>query len=251
MPITPKRMPFFEHLDELRKRLAIIAGIIFVGPIVLYSWAWPMYDWFMAPIIEIFGDENFITINPFENFTLKFKISLYATIVLFSPVIIWQVMAFFLPALKPKERKWVVPTFAAMVVLFAAGVVFCHQVVVPAAFEWMVSQAGESITVMPSASTYFQGAILLVIAFGIGFQLPVVVFYLVLFDIVPYAKLRANWRVAYIIMMVVAAVATPDWSPVTMAALFGALLVLYEASLLLARVLLSKRIAAQRAAEED
>ncbi|MDO8986729.1 MAG: twin-arginine translocase subunit TatC, partial [Coriobacteriia bacterium] len=72
------------------------------------------------------------------------------------------------------------------------------------------------------------------------------VFYLVLFDIVPYAKLRANWRVAYIVMMVVASVATPDWSPVTMGALFAALVVLYEASLLLARVLLSKRIRAQR-----
>lgn len=246
MPIKPRRMPFFDHLDELRKRLAIIAAVIFVGSLVLYSFAPQIYDWFMAPIIHIFDGKQLVTLNPFENFTLKFKISLYATLVVGSPIIIWQVFAFFLPALKPKERKWVLPTFLAMVVLFAGGVAFCHQIVLPAAFEWMVGQAWDSVTVMPSASTYFQGAILLVIAFGIGFQLPVVVFYLVLFDIVPYAKLRANWRVAYIVMMVVASIATPDWSPVTMGALFGALVVLYEASLLFARVLLSKRIAAQR-----
>ncbi len=251
MPIGPKRMAFFDHLDELRKRLAIIAGVIFFGSLALYSFAWPIYDWFMAPIIAIFDGQKFITLNPFENFTLRFKISLYATLVIASPIIIWQVFAFFLPALKAKERKWVGPTFVAMVVLFAAGVIFCHQVVVPTAFQWMVGQAGPSVDVMPSASAYFQGAILLVIAFGIGFQLPVIVFYLVLFDIIPYAKLRANWRIAYIVMMIVASIATPDWSPVTMGALFIALVVLYEASLLLARVVLAKRIAAQRDAEDD
>ncbi|MHB9003467.1 MAG: twin-arginine translocase subunit TatC, partial [Coriobacteriia bacterium] len=66
---------------------------------------------------------------------------------------------------------------------------------------------------------------------------------------VPYAKMRANWRIAYVVMMIVASVATPDWSPVTMGALFGALLVLYEASMLLARVLLAKRIAAEKEIE--
>lgn len=251
MPISPKRMPFFEHLDELRKRLAIIAGVIFFGSMVLYAFAPQIYDFFMAPIMPIFDGKQLVTLNPFENFTLRFKISLYATLVAGSPIIIWQVFAFFLPALKPKERKWVMPTFLAMVALFIGGVVFCHTIVLPAAFSWMVDQAWQTVTVMPSASTYFQGAVLLVIAFGIGFQLPVVVFYLVLFDIIPYAKLRANWRVAYIVMMIVASIATPDWSPVTMGALFIALVVLYEASLLLARVLLRKRIAAQRAADED
>ncbi len=244
-------MPFFEHLDELRKRLGVIAGVIFIGSLILYGFAPQLYDFFMAPILPIFDGQKLVTLNPFENFTLRFKISLYATLVIGSPIIIWQVFAFFLPALKPKERRWVMPTFLAMVVLFIGGVVFCHMVVVPTAFQWMVGQAWDSVSVMPSASTYFQGAVLLVIAFGIGFQLPVIVFYLVLFDIIPYAKLRANWRVAYIVMMIVASIATPDWSPVTMGALFIALVILYEASLLLARVLLRKRILAQREAVED
>jgi len=119
MPIGPQRMPFFEHLDELRKRLGIIAAVIFIGSLALYGWAWEMYDWFMAPIIKIFGGQPFVTLNPFENFTLRFKISLYATLVIFSPIIIWQVFAFFLPALRAKERKWVLPTFAAMASSFA------------------------------------------------------------------------------------------------------------------------------------
>lgn len=246
MPIAPKRMPFFEHLNELRKRLMVVAILIMVGSMGLYYWGYEMYDYFMAPIIRELGGIEFATLNPWEPFTLKFKVALYGTIILGSPVIIWQVMAFFLPALKPQERKWVVPTFLAMVVLFAAGVYFCHTTVLGTAFRWMLSQTSESIQVIPDAGKYFQGAVLLVLAFGLGFQLPVVVFYLVIFNIVPYAKLRKNWRIAYVGMMILASVATPDWSPVTMGLLFGALLLLYEASLLLARVLLAKRIKAQK-----
>ena len=70
---------------------------------------------------------------------------------------------------------------------------------------------------------------MMLIGFGIGFELPVVVFYLVIFNIVPYAKLRSNWRIVYVVLMLVASAATPDWSPYTMGGLFVALVVLYEA----------------------
>lgn len=243
-------MPFLEHFGELRRRLAVIAALVIVGSASLYWWAPQIYDFFMSPIMPIFGDTKLVFLGPFEGFTLRFKVALYATLVLGSPIIIWQVLAFFLPALKTRERRWVIPTFAAMVVLFAVGVYFCHTYVLYTAFEWMVAQAWDSVQALPDASKYFQGSILLVLGFGMGFQLPVVVFYLVLFDIVPYAKLRSNWRVAYVVLLVVASVATPDWSPVTMGLLFAALLVLYEVSLLFARVLLAKRIAHQKSLEE-
>ena len=90
---------------------------------------------------------------------------------------------------------------------------------------------------------------MMLLGFGIGFELPVIVFYLVIFNIVPYAKLRASWRVVYVVLMLVASAATPDWSPGTMGGLYLALVVLYEASMLLARVALRKRIAAQKAGE--
>lgn len=249
MPIGPKRLPITEHLRELRHRLIVIAIVVFAGSIVMYFPAPFFYNLAMEPILHIFGDQPLVVLNPFETFTLRFRVALYAALVVGSPIIIWQVMAFFLPALKPKERKWLLPTFMAMVVLFATGVVFAHQVILGTAFEWIVGQAWEGVTQMPEASTYFQGAILLMIGFGMAFQLPVVVFYLMIFNIVPYEKLRASWRVVYTVMMVVAAAATPDWSPVTMLALFGALVGLYEISMALARVVLVKRIA-RRAAEE-
>ncbi|MBS3973760.1 MAG: twin-arginine translocase subunit TatC [Actinobacteria bacterium] len=250
MPISPKRMPFFEHFGELRRRLAIIAAVILVGSVALYWEAPRIYTYFMAPILPYFGGTDLVLLGPFEGFTLRFKVALYATLMLGSPIIIWQVFGFFLPALRPKEQKWVIPTFAAMAVLFAAGAYVGHTYVLGTAFGWMVAQAWEGVQVLPDAGRYFQGAVLLVLGFGLSFQLPVVVFYLVLFEIVPYAKLRENWRIAYVTLLVFASVATPDWSPVSMGLMFGALLALYELSLLFARIVLSKRIARQAVLEE-
>ena len=250
MPIDPKRLPIMEHLRELRYRLVIIAIVVFAGSIAMYFPAPYFYNLAMSPILHIFGDQELILLNPFETFTLRFKVALYATLVVGSPIIIWQIMAFFLPALKPNERKWLVPTFAAMVTLFIGGVVFAHQIILGTAFEWIIGQAWQGVTQMPEASTYFQGAVLLLLGFGIAFQLPVVVFYLMIFNIVPYKKLRANWRVVYTVLIVVSASATPDWSPVTMLALFAALVMLYEISMALARVVLVKRIERRKALED-
>lgn len=240
-------MPFLSHLDELRKRLFIIAILVIVGSTGLYYWGWDIYGVIMAPVISALGDQTPTVFGPFEAFTLKFKVALYGTLIIGSPVIIWQIMAFFLPALKPRERRYVLPTFLVMVALFALGVFFCYTYILGVAFDWMLGQAGDAVATIPDAGKYFSGATLLMIGFGLGFELPVVVFYLVLFDIVSYKKLRENWRIAYVSMMIVASIATPDWSPVTMGALFAALAALYELSLLLARVLLAKRIARQKA----
>ena len=106
---------------------------------------------------------------------------------------------------------------------------------------------------LPSASDYIHYVILFEIAFGIAFELPLVIFFLVLFNIVPYKKLRKSWRIVYIALMILSAVVTPDASPVTMLIMFAALVALYEIALAIARVALAKKIKRQQeeeAAEE-
>jgi len=242
-------MPFFDHIAELRRRLIVIAAVVLIGSSTLYFWAPQIYDFIMRPVLSIpaLADKPMNILGPWGTFGLRFTVALYASIIIGSPIILWQIMAFFIPALRPKERKYVIPTFFAMVALFATGVVFCYWKIIGTAFAWMVAQAWGSVQVLPDARLYFSGATLLMLGFGLAFELPVIVFYLVLFNIVPYAKLRQNWRVVYVALMLVASIATPDWSPVTMGALFLALLALYEGSMALARVLLRKRIAQQKA----
>ena len=249
MPVAPKRLPFFSHIAELRKRLIIIAVTLTVASTALYNWSPQIYDFILAPATPFLSGKPVI-FGPFEAFTFRFKVALFAALVLTSPIIIWQILAFFLPALKPKEQRYFIPTFFTAVLLFVAGNVFCYTVILGKAMEWMIGQAGTAFVVLPSAPMFLSGITLMLLGFGLAFELPVVIFYLVAFNIVPYHKLRANWRIAYITLMIVASIATPDWSPVTMGALFAALLALYEGSLLLARLLFTRRIAAQRLAEQ-
>ena len=83
------------------------------------------------------------------------------------------------------------------------------------------------------------------IGFGFAFELPLIVFYLVIFDVVPYKKLRGSWRTVYVALMVISAMVTPDASPVTMLLMFAAMVALYEGSLLISRIVLAKRIKKQ------
>ena len=83
---------------------------------------------------------------------MRFKVSLWASVVACSPVILWQILAFFLPALKPSERKWFIPTFAAAVALFIFGTVFCYLVILNPAFQWLTDQSAGFATVQAQAT---------------------------------------------------------------------------------------------------
>jgi len=247
MPIGPRRLPFFEHIAELRQRLIIIVLTLFVGSTVLYFKPFyePIWGWLTHPIIDLIPGGKFVVLGPFEAFTFRFKVSLFASIVVFSPIIIWQIMAFFLPALKKNERRWIVPTFVAAAGLFAAGAGFAYYVIMRPAFTFMLTQGGELVGNLADANKYLTGIGFMLIGFGLAFEIPIVVFYSIGFGLIPYRKLRQNWRYVYAGLAVVAAVATPDWSPITMGGLLGALVILYEGSVQLARFVFAKRIREQ------
>ena len=250
MPIGPARMPLFDHLGELRMRLVRIVVCLLIGVCVFYFATPTMGQFLMIPIAEYLpkgpdGLPSFMAIDPFEAFSTRFKISIWAAIVACSPVILWQLLAFFLPALKPNERKWFIPTFAAAVALFIVGTVFCYCIILNPAFQWLTDQAMGLGTVTPRMASYVDIIIKFELGFGVAFELPLVIFYLVVFNVVPYKKLRDSWRGIYVGLLVFCAIVTPDASPVTMALMFAALIVLYEVSLLLARIALGRRIKKQ------
>lgn len=251
MPIGPARMPLMEHLGELRMRLVRIVVVLLVAVCVFYLASGTMGQFLLLPIADFLpkGEDGTVDLqflNAFDPFTVKFKIAFWMSVVATSPVILWQFLAFFLPALKPSERKWFVPTFAAAVVLFILGTVFCYLVILHPAFQWLTDQVAGLGTVMPNAASYVDVIIKFEIGFGIAFELPIVIFYLVVFDIVPYRKLRSSWRYVYVGLMIFSAMVTPDANPITMILMFAALVALYEISLLVSRIVLAKRIQKQK-----
>lgn len=258
MPIGPARMSLMEHLGELRMRLVRVIVCLIVAIIVFYLATPTVANFLLLPVADFMPktEDGTVALNvlgAFDAFSVRMTIALWTSIVACMPVILWQVLAFFLPALKPKERKWFIPTFCTAVALFLFGTVFCYCIILNPAFEWLTSQASGFAEILPEASRWIDIIIKFELGFGFAFELPLVVFYLVMFNVIPYKKLRSSWRVVYIVLLTFSAVVTPDASPVTMGLMFAAMVFLYELSLLAARIGLKKRIKSQaeKAAQEE
>ncbi len=234
-------MPLLDHLGELRRRLTIIVVSIIVTAIVVYAATPAAIEILLMPIKQYLPAEGLTVLSVLGGFTIRFKVALFLGVIICSPIIIWELMAFFLPALKPNERKWVVPTVAALVILFLLGMVFDYFVAEPAAFGWLIEQSGDIANVVANAEDYISMIMLLMVGFGIAFEIPLVIFYLVVFHIVPYSVMRMQWRYIYVGMMALSAVVTPDASPVTMIVMFASLIGLYEIALLVARFVITSR----------
>ncbi|MBY4797493.1 twin-arginine translocase subunit TatC [Collinsella sp. AGMB00827] len=238
MPIGPARMPLLDHLGELRRRLTIVVVSVLVATIVMYFATPTIVDILKEPIMPFLEGQDFVIMTSLGGFAIKFGIAFKVAIVMCTPMILWQLLGFFLPALKPNERRWVVPTVLAATGLFFVGAVFCYFIIVPAAFEWLIAETQTIAAALPNLEDYIGIEILLMIGFGISFELPLIVFYLAVFHIVPYAKFRSAWRYIYVAMLVVSASITPDASPVTLMFMYAAMLSLYEISLLVTRVVI-------------
>ena len=241
MPIGPARMPIMDHLGELRRRVTIIVVAVIVCALVVYMATPTLIEMMMDQIREAMRGGDLYIFTVLGGFTIRFKVALFFSVIVCCPIIIWEIMAFFLPALKPNERKWVVPTVAAMVALFFLGMVFCFFVIQPAAFGWLLDQTFEFAQSMANAEDYLNIFMLLEIGFGVAFQLPLLIFYLSIFHLVPYRTFRSQWRLVYVAFMVLSAVVTPDASPVTMVLMFAVLIFLYEAALAVARFIIVAR----------
>ena len=154
MPIGPARMPLLDHLGELRRRLTIVIVTIVVATVVMYFATPVLVDILKEPIVPYVPDGKFYITTSLGGFALRFSIAIKIAVVMCTPMIIWQILGFFLPALKPNERRWVVPTVLAATALFFIGAVFCYFIIVPAGFEWLLREAGAIASVFANLEDY-------------------------------------------------------------------------------------------------
>jgi sec-independent protein translocase protein TatC len=244
-------MPFLEHLVELRKRLAYVILFLFFFSLALYFVWEPIYNTLMLPLVPVMAQLHIakpIATGVFEIFIFRFKVAIFGALLFGSPFVAYHVLAFFLPALRPKERKWFVPALISVIFFFLLGALFCWKFILGPGFLWLLTQGGDVVTVLPMADKLLSSVLLFMLAFGIGFETPVVVFLLISTGMVPYQKMRKNWRIAYLIISIVSAVVTPDWSWISMGSLAVAMIILYEAAMAASWIVLRKRIKAQQLA---
>lgn len=229
-------MPLFDHLAEFRRRLTIVVVSVIVAALVVYFATPTLIGIMLDPINAVLPEGSQLTVlSALGGFTIRFKIALFFGAIMCTPIILWEVLGFFLPALNERERKWVLPTIAAMVALFFLGMIFCYFVIQKAAFGWLIEQITEFATATINAEDYLSIMLLLEVGFGIAFQLPLIIFYLSILHVVPYRTFRAQWRYVYVGLLILCGTVTPDASPVTMVLMYAVMLGLYEVSLAVAR----------------
>jgi sec-independent protein translocase protein TatC len=224
MPFDARRMSFFAHLGELRRRLGISLAVVTVGSLIAYFFTPDIIHFVTAPV-GLPG--NLTVFNPLEAFMVRFKIGAIAAIIVTAPIWLYQFLAFVAPALKPTERRWFLPGLVAIVFFFFLGVTFCYSMILKISFAWLTSQGAGLFTLVPNARQWIDIVLYFLLGFGLAFETPVVILVLVKLKVLKAEALFREWRWAVVIISTIAAFATPDWSPFTMGALAIAMLILY------------------------
>ncbi len=227
-----ERATVVEHLDELRSRL-IVGGSVLAVAFALAFWQnHLLLEIANAPLP---GGREPITLGVSEPFMTTVKLSVYGGFLLALPVLLWLAAGFLLPALTPAERRVVVPFVAAVPVLFIGGVVFSYFVVVPAAAQFLLNFNGDEFNIQVRASEYYSFFIVTLMAVGLVFQIPVGVLAVTRLGIVTPDQLARNRRYAVLAIATVAML-LPGTDPVTMLISMLPLLVLFELSVQLSKV---------------
>jgi sec-independent protein translocase protein TatC len=243
-------MTLVEHLTELRKRLVICVAAVGVGMVIgfiAYDW---IFNFLIDPYKDIANSENsvgggrLLQTDPLEGFGVRLKTSGYAGIALAMPVLLWQVWRFVTPGLYPNERRYAVPFVISALVLFVLGAGLAYYTL-PQALDFLVGIAGDGFITAFSAGKYFQLITYMMLAFGIGFEFPIVLVFLQLAGVVDAAALRRARRFAIVGICVLVAVITPSGDPYSMLMLSVPMVIFYEIS-----ILIGSAIAKRRAARE-
>jgi sec-independent protein translocase protein TatC len=237
------KQPLMEHLVELRRRVVIAALAFFAATIAAYFFAADIYAFLVQPLAEALPDpehRRLIYTGLTEAFFAYLKLALFAGFFVAFPVIAAQLYLFLAPGLYKRERRALIPFLAAAPALFFIGAAFVYYFIFPAAWRFFVgfetapSAGGLPIQLETRVADYLSLVMHLIIAFGISFQLPVILVLLARAGILPVEKLRRGRRYAIVIIVTVAAFITPP-DMLSQIALSVPLYLLYEISIFLCR----------------
>jgi len=222
--------PFVQHLIELRDRLvkATIAVLVAGAALAVYPGPAELYDLLAAPLVaQLPTGATLIATSVISPFLVPLKILLMTAFLLALPVVLYQVWAFVAPGLYSHEKKLVLPLVVSSTLLFMVGVAFCYFFVFGQVFKFIQSFAPKSITAAPDIEAYLGFVISMFIAFGLAFEVPIVVIVLARMNVVTIEKLK-DFRSYFIVLaFIIAAIVTPP-DVVSQLALAIPMCVLYE-----------------------
>lgn len=236
-------MPLIEHLNELRSRLIKMILAVAVGAVIVWIFYDPVLSFLRLPLDEADPDARLILTDPLQGLSTRLKISGYGGIALATPVLLWQVWRFITPGLYPRERRLAVPFVLSGVALFVLGAGLAYWTL-PRALDFLISIGGQEFDAFFTPDRYFQLITYMMLAFGIGFEFPIVLVFLQLAGVVSYRTLASWRRYAVILIVVLVAVITPSGDPISLMALSVPMYLFYELSIVIGRIMTRRRTAA-------
>jgi sec-independent protein translocase protein TatC len=233
-------MPLMGHLGELRRRLTYVA----IAVVVCVIAAFVEKDWVFSILLRPLQHtqvNELTTLGVTEAFMQVLKVSIYAGLIVALPFILYQFWAFVMPALYENEKRSVVPYVFVTTALFLAGVAFAYFIVLPVGLRFMVGYGGEYFNQLLQAERYINFVSMFLLAFGVVFELPLIMMLLAWAGIVDHIKMRKVRKYAVLVMAVIAMVFTPSQDPLSMALMLIPLLLLYEFGIWLAKAAARRR----------
>jgi sec-independent protein translocase protein TatC len=235
------KMSFLEHLDELRTRIVRSLLALVIGFAIALFFIQPLLDFVYQPLTRLFKVGKFIYTEPTEAFMLNMKLAALVGLLLAMPVILFQVWRFVAPGLYANEKKFVIPFVTLSTVFFTAGAAFAHYVAFPWAVQFFASFETANMTFTPRIAPIFSMYVKTILAMGVVFEMPTVVFFLAKVGIATPRWLIRNFKYAVLVIFIVAAVFTPGTDPVSQFMMAGPMIGLYLLSIGIAWVVAPKR----------
>lgn len=241
-------MTILSHLEELRKVIIVSLIAIFVASIISFAYI----DQIMTVITKPLADQGIklVVTALTEGIFTKFKIALIAGTILASPVILWQIWQFIVPALYPHERRYLSRLIPISIFLFVSGVVFAYTTIFPIAVFILV-QLGSEFEPMFTIGRYLSFTLTFLIPFGLIFEFPLVIYFLTSIGVVTPEWLIRNRRYAIVITVILAAVLTPGPDPLSQMIMALPMAVLYEVGILVSKVVAKKKRKKEEMASEE
>jgi sec-independent protein translocase protein TatC len=252
------KMPFTEHLVDLRKRIFISLIFVVIGFAVAFNYSEDIFRFLTFPLkygisisltspyfqlIEKKATQGttLIFLAPAEAFWMHMKISLITGVVLSLPVIFFQLWKFVAPGLLHKEKKYVIPFVSITTIFFLLGAAYCFFLVLPFAMGFLLTYKTESMTPMISVEKYVDFCLKFVLAFGAIFELPVLIVFFTRMGFVTPKTLAKHRKYAILIAFVVAAILTPTPDVFNQTLMAVPIIALYEIGILVSRIFVRKK----------
>ena len=251
--MSSEQMPLTTHLEELRRKL-IISGVSWlVAFLACYAYAEQLFDLIAGPVrLALPEGTSLVFITATEPFFTYLKISALAALLVSMPVIFWQLWSFIAPGLYKNEKRYVLPFVLASTLCFATGAFFGYSFVFPMAFKVLIEFGTGSgdLNAMLSMGSYLSLSSKLLLAFGLVFELPVVIFFLARLGVVDHKMLARNRKFALLAAFLIGAVLTPP-DVFSQTALAVPFVVLYEIGIIVARLFGKRRNPVDEEAENE